>query len=174
MPLRIPAFLLVELHIKLTYHAKKIGNDMMKITMLSIALFVFATSAYAEKSLPKPAQPYADFSGVYSCTGDDAHEGQYTGTVTMKLKPEHSKGSYASYDFKLEVPGYGTYLGHAAANGNVAAMHFALTDQSSKDYGTGIAQFHENKQGQLSFHKFYFEPEFKGGNTGLEDCTRQE
>lgn len=114
-----------------------------------------------------------DFSGVYQCTGDDAHEGKYTGTVTMTLKPEHSRGHYASYDFKLEVPGYGTYLGHAAANGNNVAMHFALQDQSTKDYGTGIATVKKNKQGKWSFHKFYFEPEFKGGNTGVEDCVKQ-
>ena len=144
----------------------------MKSMLLGFLLMTAALSAHAEKTLPKPAQPYTDFSGVYTCTGDDAHEGKYSGTVTMKLKPEHSKGPYASYGFKLEVPGYGTYLGHAAANGNVAAMHFALTDQSTKDYGTGIAQFKMDKQGKLHFHKFYFEPEFKGGNTGLEDCVR--
>ena len=114
-----------------------------------------------------------DFSGVYQCTGDDAHEGKYTGTVTMQLKPEHSRDKYASYDFKLEVPGYGTYLGHAAANGNHVAMHFALKDQSTRDYGTGIATIKKNKQGKWSFHKFYFEPEFKGGNTGVEDCVKQ-
>jgi len=114
-----------------------------------------------------------DFSGVYNCTGDDAHEGKYTGVVTMALKPARSKENYASYDFKLEVPGYGTYLGHAAANGNHVAMHFALQDQSTKDYGTGIAEMKKNANGQWSFHKFYFEPEFKGGNTGVEDCTIQ-
>jgi hypothetical protein len=145
----------------------------MKSMLLGCLLISAVLSAHAEKSLPRTVQPYVDFSGVYTCTGDDAHEGKYTGKVTMQLKPEHSKGSYASYDFKLEVPDYGTYLGHAAANGNVAAMHFALTDQLTKDYGTGIAQFKVNKQGQLTFHKFYFEPEFKGGNTGLEDCVRQ-
>ena len=116
---------------------------------------------------------WQDYSGVYTCTGDDAHEGKYTGTVTMTSKSEHSHGSYASYDFKLEVPGYGTYLGHAAANGDNVAMHFALTDQKTKDYGTGIAKMVKNAKGKWTFHKFYFEPEFKGGNTGLEDCVKQ-
>ncbi len=132
--------------------------------VLPIALLLCASVAQA-----KPL----DFSGQYNCTGNDAHEGKYTGTVTMQIKPEHSKKDYASYDFKLEVPGFGTYLGHAAANGTHVAMHFALTDQSTKDYGTGIATMRKNKQGKWTFHKFYFEPEFKGGNTGLEDCTQQ-
>lgn len=114
-----------------------------------------------------------DFSGVYDCVGNDAHEGKYTGTVTMKLKPEHSKAAYASYDFKLEVPDYGTYVGHAAANGNHVAMHFGLPEHKNNDYGTGIATMKKNKQGKWTFHKFYFEPEFKGGNTGTEDCTQK-
>lgn len=116
----------------------------------------------------------ADLSGVYDCKGNDAHEGEYAGVVTMKLKPAHSHDGYTSYDFKLEVPEYGTYLGHAAAKGNIAAMHFALTDKTTKDYGTGIAEFKMNDKGKLSFRKFYFEPEYKGGNTGIEDCIKRE
>ena len=138
----------------------------MRRVFLVILLLVIAGLTQA-----KPAFTGQDYSGAYQCTGDDAHEGKYTGKVTLAIKREHSHGSYASYDFKLEVPGYGTYLGHAAANGNNLAMHFALTDPTTKDYGTGIATIKKNKQGQFSFHKFYFEPEFKGGNTGTEDCV---
>lgn len=120
-----------------------------------------------------------DLSGIYACSGDDAHEGKYKGTVTMKLRPEHSNGADVSYDFQLEVPGFGTYKGHAAAHGMHAAMHFALPTESGEyggkthDYGTGIAEFKKNAKGQLSFRKFYFEPAFKGGNTGVEECVRK-
>jgi hypothetical protein len=138
---------------------------------LLILMLLNCLPVNAAKKLP--AVTLRDYSGVYRCTGDDAHEGKYTGTVTMTLKPKHSHGSYGSYDFKLEVPGYGIYLGHAAANGDNVAMHFALTDQKTKDYGTGIAKMAKNAKGQWTFHKFYFEPEFKGGNTGLEDCVKQ-
>lgn len=120
-----------------------------------------------------------DLSGIYTCTGDDAHEGKYTGTVTMKLRPEHSKGADASYDFQLEVPDYGTYTGHAAVHGMHAAIHFALPMENGEyggkthDYGTGIAEFKKNRKGQLRLRKFYFEPAFKGGNTGVEECIRK-
>lgn len=120
-----------------------------------------------------------DLSGIYTCTGDDAHEGKYTGTVTMNLRPEHSKGADASYDFQLEVPDYGTYTGHAAVHGMHAAMHFALPMENGEyggkthDYGTGIAEFKKNSKGLLCFRKFYFEPGFKGGNTGVEECIRK-
>lgn len=140
----------------------------MKYAVLT-AMLLASVSVYAQKMAP--AAKYQDYSGVYSCTGNDAHEGKYTGTVTMTLKPEHSHDQYASYDFKLEVPEYGTYLGHAAANGNNVAMHFGLP--GTKDYGTGIAKVTRDTKGQWTFHKFYFEPEYKGGNTGTEDCVKQ-
>lgn len=135
---------------------------MKKLVLLLLLVFTFSAQAATH-----------DFSGVYDCIGDDAHEGKYTGTVTMKLKPEHSKGEYASYDFKLEVADYGTYSGHAAANGKHVAMHFGLPNHKNNDYGTGIAVMKKVKTGKWSFHKFYFEPEFKGGNTGIEDCTQK-
>jgi hypothetical protein len=114
-----------------------------------------------------------DVSGVYDCKGLDSHEGPYDGVVTMQLIREQSTGEYGSYSFKLEVPGYGTYLGHAAVRGQHAAIHFALTDPAPKDYGTGIAEFSTNEAGKLTFHKFYYEPEFKGGNYGMEDCAQR-
>jgi hypothetical protein len=136
--------------------------------------FVFAIAALtAAFANAKPAFSGTDFSGVYDCAGDDDHEGKYTGTVTLELVPAQSFGEYGAYQFKLEVPGYGTYPGQAAARGRQMAIHFALTDQSTKDYGTGIASFAKGKGGKWSFHKFYYEPEFKGGNFGVEDCVRR-
>ncbi len=135
-------------------------------TFTVISMVLTCTTLFAQ-----PVFLGKDYSGVYECTGKDSKEGAYTGVVTMKLKPEHSFATYASYDFKLEVPGFGTYLGEAAANGNQFAMHFALIDPTTKDFGTGVATIKKNKQGKLAFHKFYFEPEFKGGNTGTEDCV---
>jgi hypothetical protein len=135
--------------------------------LLSLCILGISTIAHA-----KPAFTGKDFSGIYDCKGDDSHEGKYTGKVTMELVPSQSVSQYGAYKFKLEVPGYGTYLGEAAANGTHAAMHFALTDQSTKDYGTGIASFKKNKAGKWTFVKYYFEPEFKGGNYGLEQCTQ--
>jgi len=121
----------------------------------------------------KPGFTGQDFSGVYDCTGDDAHEGKYQGTVTLTLNRNQSVGQHGAYDFRLEVPDFGVYLGEAAADGHNMAMHFALTDQKTKDYGTGIATIKKNKQGRLSFRKFYYEPEYKGGNYGTEDCVRR-
>jgi hypothetical protein len=134
--------------------------------LISLCLLVISPITNA-----KPAFTGQDFSGVYDCTGDDSHEGKYTGTVTLQLVPSQSLNNYGAYTFKLEVPSYGTYSGQAAAHGTNVAMHFALADQSTKDYGTGIANFKKNKAGKWSFSKYYYEPEFKGGNYGSEKCT---
>lgn len=138
--------------------------------LLAVLIFTLLFSGLASA---KPAFTGSDYSGVYECTGDDAHEGKYTGTVTLKLNASQSLGEYGAYDFKLEVPGYGTYPGHAAAQGDKIAIHFALKDQKTKDYGTGIATVKKGRDGKLSFRKYYYEPEFKGGNYGLEDCVKK-
>jgi hypothetical protein len=135
---------------------------------LAAVVALLACSGVAQA---KPAFTAPDYSGVYACTGVDAHEGKYTGTVTMQLVPEQSIGDHGAYRFKLEVPGFGTYLGHAVSEDDKLAIHFALKDQSTKDYGTGIATIRKGKNGKWAFKKFYYEPEYKGGNTGTEECA---
>ena len=80
-----------------------------------------------------------NFSGIYDCTGQDNSEGAYTGKVTIHLVKEKSAGEYGAYQFKLEVPGFGAYPGHATARKNNMAIYFANTDASTKDFGTCIA-----------------------------------
>lgn len=136
--------------------------------LTTLALACACTAAQA-------AAPFSgtDFSGVYDCIGDDSQEGKYTGTVTLELVRAQSTGKYGAYAFKLEVPGYGAYPGHAAAHGREMAIHFANTDPAPRDYGTGIASFRKGKAGKWAFRKYYYEPEFKGGNHGLESCIQR-
>lgn len=141
----------------------------MKRMAFALSLLVFVVAAQAQPGFSGP-----DYSGVYDCTGNDAHEGPYTGTVTMTLDPAQSAGSYGSYKFKLEVPGFGAYLGEAVSEGEHIAMYFALQDPSTHDFGTGLATVKRDADGRVSFHKFYYEPEFKGGNYGTEDCVLRE
>lgn len=114
-----------------------------------------------------------DFSGVYTCTGQDAHEGPYEAQAELRRVPEHSVGRDVAYRFELKVPGFGTYPGHAVARGLTAAIYFALTDPTPRDFGTGLARFSRDAKGHWQFDKFYYEPEFKGGNHGNEHCVQQ-
>lgn len=140
----------------------------MRALPLLAAIWVFSCAAHAT-----PAFNGHDFSGIYDCKGNDSHEGEYAGTVTLELVRAQSTGRYGAYAFKLEVPGYGAYPGHAAAKGTEMAIHFANTDPATKDFGTGIASFSKTKSGKWSFTKYYYEPEFKGGNYGTEVCIRR-
>lgn len=146
----------------------------MKYSWMLMACVLAATAAQAASEKPaKPPFTGQDYSGVYDCKGNDAHEGAYAGIVTLKLNAAQSTGPYGAYDFKLEVPGFGTYPGQAAAEGDRLAIYFALTDQKTKDYGTGIATIKKNKDGKLAFKKYYYEPEYKGGNYGTEECVKK-
>ena len=56
-----------------------------------------------------------DYSGIYDCKGKDHREGEYSGTVTLEHIPAQDAPPYQAYRFQLDVPGYGAYPGHAAA-----------------------------------------------------------
>ena len=134
---------------------------------------VVGTFFLGNAAIAKPVFTGPDYSGVYDCSGKDDHEGDYKGTVTISINNAQSTGDYGAYNFKLEVPGFGVYPGEAAAQGNKMAIHFALTDPTPKDFGTGIATFTKNATGKWHFSKYYYEPEFKGGNFGTEECTQR-
>lgn len=140
------------------------------MTSLPYALLLGLCAMPAIAANPPFSGP--DYSGTYACKGEDGHDGAYTSTVTLTLIKEQSWGKYAAYGFEMKVPGYGTYPGHAAAKGKEAAIYFANTDQSNKDYGTGIAHFSKAPSGKWQFGKYYYEPDYKGGNYGTETCVQ--
>ncbi len=145
----------------------------MKRPFIALTSFLVASSLLATNTCLAKPTPFTgtDYSGVYDCSGMDDHEGKYTGVVTLELIKSQSTANYGAYTFKLEVPGFGSYPGQAAATGNSMGIYFALTDPKPKDFGTGIATFTKNTLGKWRFEKYYYEPEFKGGNFGIETCT---
>ena len=136
----------------------------VKPRLLSTAVLL-AASLSAQAALP-------DLSGTYDCKGLDSKEGAYTATVTMTRNPSESVERYGSYGYAMQVPGYGTYLGEAVATADHIAIRFALVDPTTRDFGTGLARI-TRRGPKTTFEKFYYEPEFKGGNHGTERCTRR-
>lgn len=135
---------------------------------LTAAALLLATSAAF-------AEPIAftgnDFSGTYDCTGDDQHDGKFTGAITLALVPAQSTAENGSYSIKFEATGFGSYTGYAAAHGNDMALYFANTDASKKDFGNSIVMLRKNKNDKWQFESFYYEPEYFGGNYGTEFCV---
>jgi hypothetical protein len=150
-------------------HALLPGNSPLKLS--PAVLLLCAAGSFCAAAQPPFTGP--DLSGTYACKGDDHKEGAYGSTVTLKLVREQSFGAFGAYDFLMQVPGYGSYPGHAAANGRNAAIYFANADAATKDYGTGLAKFSKTASGKWRFDKYYYEPEFKGGNYGTESCVQK-
>lgn len=113
-----------------------------------------------------------DFSGTYLCKGDDKSEGLFEGEIILKKLGKYSDDVYASYDFSLRVAEYGLYKGFAASQGLNMAIYFALDENKNNDYGVGIAEFKKTKDNLWSFQKFYFQPRYKDGNKGFEECVQ--
>jgi hypothetical protein len=146
----------------------------LPIAPAALAQTAAPAAAPADKP-PTPPAPYTgpDYSGTYVCTGEDSHDGKFTGTATLTLVRAQSSGPHGAYDFRLEAPPYGVYLGEAAARGPSMAMRFANTDPKDKDYGTAIATFSRTRAGKWRFSSYYYEPAYKGGNFGTETCVRR-
>jgi len=116
---------------------------------------------------------FVDYSGIYACTGNDHRDGKYTGTLTLTLDHNQSTGQYGAYAIKMEVPGYAMYLGQATSYKNSIAIGFASTEPTSKDFGIGIATVEKTPAGKLTFRKYYYEPDYKEGNYGFEECVKR-
>lgn len=135
--------------------------------MQLIRRFFFASFVFFSSSIF--AQ---DLSGQYDCVGQDLHEGEFKGSVTIQIQPDYSNQQYQSYSFELSVPDFGVYRGFAAGEGMDVGIYFALEAKANEDYGVATAKFFINKDGNMAFKKFYYEPNYKGGNTGTEECVR--
>lgn len=139
----------------------------------ALALFA-AAIVFPVHAADTPAQSNgADLSGIYDCTGVDAHDGAFKATVTLTRDPKHSKGNLAGYRYRMDVEGFGAYPGSAAADGDRLAITFANEDVAKKDYGTAIARVTRAKGG-VTIEKYYYQPEYHGGNHGTETCVRRE
>ena len=126
------------------FHARPLNTRPLKaLTLIATAWCAQLCATTVAHAAPKPYTG-PDYSGHYDCKGQDDHEGPYTGEVTLTLVPSQSSGPHGAYRFQLDVPGYGSYPGEAAGKGKVLAIHFALTDPSTHDHGTGIARSEEH------------------------------
>ena len=115
----------------------------------------------------------ADLSGTYDCTGQDAHDGAFKAKVTLARDPKHDKGVFAGYRYRMDVEGFGAYPGSAAADGDRLAITFANENVAKKDYGTAIARV-TRANGGVTIEKYYYQPEYHGGNHGMETCVRRK
>lgn len=141
----------------------------------STALALFAAAiVFPAHAADTPGQfNSTDLSGTYDCTGQDAHDGAFKAAVTLARDPKHSKGNHDGYRYRMDVEGFSAYPGSAAADGDRLAITFANVDAAKKDYGTAIARVKHANNG-VTIEKYYYQPEYHGGNHGTETCVRRD
>lgn len=131
----------------------------MRASLINKRVLIVAALMLPSAALPAAPAPVTDYSGVYECTGVDHHEGAYTGVVTMQKIAAQRSGKYTAYSFKLDVPGYGAYFGQAVSMDKTIAIHFVLTDQKTRDYGTALATVNIDVKGTIKVQNYYYESE---------------
>lgn len=145
------------------------------LSVLGVSFFI-ANPVFAEVS------DALNLSGTYQCRGYDTRDGGYkNATVVLTLDADNSDftTNHGAYGFTLTLEDGVKYVGEAAASGNSLAIYFAnaaSTSVAQSDYGVGIAEVSHDKgldgKATTVFHKFYYEPKYKGGNNGTETCFK--
>ena len=93
--------------------------------------------------------------------GDRTHGDVYlAGRVSSCLKRQNGEGIEQD---RLACHPLSVVLVGPSPASTTAASTIALASQLCQE-----------QAGETTFHKFYYEPEFKGGNNGVEDCVKRE
>ena len=112
-----------------------------------------------------------NYSGEYTCKGNNASVGEYEVLVTLKLNPVTSHDIYGVYDFSTETNKQATYIGQIMAKDRKFAMTFKLLGSSKNNFSTGMGDFKKIDHKRWAFHNTYYEPDGNGGNFGNDSCT---
>ena len=137
--------------------------------LLFASIFMCAHAAHAADSPPVPFTGL-DISGVYACTGTDAHDGKFAYVMTVTLDRRYSHGNFGA--FKAQMAGeHERYTGSIVSNGEQMALDFANGDASKKDFGVALGTISRLPNGQYKLAKFYYEAQYLGGSNGFEACT---
>ncbi len=138
---------------------------------LGAAFFLLSGAGHAAASAPTRV-PFSgvDISGVYGCVGNDAHDGNFTSSMTLTLDRQYSSGQSGS--FKVTVEGeHDSYTGSIVTNGKRLAMDFANKDLSKNDFGVALGSVSSPATARFKIEKFYYQPRYMGGSNGFETCT---
>jgi len=141
-----------------------------------------ATNAVTAKPAVAAKFTGTDYSGVYSCTGNNAKIGSYKLLVTFSMNKTHSHGKIGRYDLNIETENATTYGGQAIVNGNNMALTIEIVDGNAIIFSTGIAQLKHLKNKRYSYINQYYESKQitntsganNTGNDGSEDCAMQK
>jgi hypothetical protein len=142
----------------------------MKRTILASLLLTVSTTQIAEA---KPNFVGANYSGTYTCKGNNNKVGNYQVQAKLTLNRAASRGNIGIYDFHVETENSFVYKGKAVANFSRVAFTLSMTELSSSEFSTGIANIHKNAAGKLAYTNHYYEVDSNIGTYGKEYCEMQ-
>lgn len=162
----------------------------MNKILLTLLIAVTTQALYATSALAasKSAAKFTgtDYSGVYSCAGNNAKIGSYNLLVTFVMNKPHSHRNVGRYDLSIETENSTTYGGQAIVNGSDMALTIEIVDGNAVIFSTGIARFKQARNKRFSYTNHYYESnqitntgetraEPKNtGNDGSENCVMQK
>jgi len=143
----------------------------MKRAILTSLLITISTIQIAEA---KPNFVGTNYSGTYLCKGNNSKVGDYQVLAKLTLNRAASRGSIGIYDFALETENSFTYKGKAVANANKIAFNLSMSEVSSAEFSTGIANISNNSAGKFAYTNHYYEVDSNVGTYGKETCVMQK
>lgn len=142
----------------------------MKKLFVIILLSCISHLAYSE-----PAFTGVNYSGKYTCKGENQKVGKYKLDVTLRLNLVSSTGKFGAYEYSAETENSVKFYGNAVAMGNqLAASYYLDTVRRKGEPTTGLATIKREAPGRWSFRNHYFEPDDFGGNYGTEACVMEK
>jgi hypothetical protein len=130
-------------------------------SMLSVSGFAHAQAKFSG----------INYSGQYSCEGENQKVGKYKVEVKLRLNLVASTGNFGAYEYTATTENSVKFYGNAVAVGNqLAASYYLDTVRRRGEPTTGIATIKRYAAGRWSFRNQYFEPDDFGGNYGTETC----
>lgn len=168
------------------YHPFTMKKTLLTLLVAITTQTLIATSAFAATKPATAKFTGTDYSGVYSCAGNNAKIGNYNLLVTFAINKAYSHRNLGRYDLTIETENSTTYGGQAMVNGNDMALTIEIVDGNAVIFSTGIARFKSLKNKRFSYSNYYYESnqitntgETKAepkntGNDGSENCVMQK
>lgn len=136
-----------------------------------IALFGYSPFIWAAATTATPTGE-KNYSGSYSCKGNNSKVGDYAYTLNLKLNKAHSHDEISVYELSGETENSTLYSGNGVAIANRMSLAFRVSDHKDNIFGSGFAIFKSNPEKLWTFTTHYYEPSETGGASGTDICTK--
>lgn len=113
-----------------------------------------------------------DFSGHYTCKGNNDVVGEYQVNIQLAINADQSHDEVGVYDFVVKPDQQETYEGQAVAYSRRVALTFKLPTLPNAKNSTGVGFFKKINTKHWRFTNYYYEPTADGGVSGFEFCKQ--